>query len=162
MTASNFRDILRVLARHGVEFVVVGGVSAVLQGVPVSTFDLDVVHSTEAANVERLMAALAELDAVYRLQPDRKLRPAASHLESTGHQLLLTQYGPLDLLGHIGDSEGYDELVAETDRMDVGGGLSVAVLNLASLIRVKQATAGEKDHAMLPILKRTLAERAGK
>ena len=159
MAACNFREILRVLTKHGVEFVVVGGVSAVLQGAPVNTFDLDVVHSTEAPNVEKLMEALAELDAVYRLQPHRKLRPAASHLKSPGHQLLMTQFGPLDLLGRIGDGEGYHQIVGQADRMDIGDGLSVAVLTLVSLIRVKEATAGEKDYAMLPILKRTLAER---
>jgi hypothetical protein len=46
--------------------------------------------------------------------------------------------------------------------MDIGDGLSIAVLNLVTLIRVKEATAGEKDNAMLPILKRTLAERGKK
>lgn len=162
MAASNFREILRVLARHHVEFVVVGGVSAVLQGAPINTFDLDVVHSTDTPNVQKLLAALAELEAVYRIQPERKLRPAASHLESPGHQLLMTRFGPLDLLGRIGDGVGYRELVSEADRMDIGEGLSVAVLRLESLIRAKEATAGEKDYATLPILKRTLEEQKKK
>jgi hypothetical protein len=68
----------------------------------------------------------------------------------------------LDLLGRIGDGEGFHELAAEADRMDIGDGLMVAVLNLVSLIRVKEATSGEKDRAMLPLLKRTLAEREKK
>ena len=37
--------ILRLLVKHRVEFIIVGGVSAVLNGVPYVTFDLDVVHS---------------------------------------------------------------------------------------------------------------------
>jgi hypothetical protein len=159
MAASNFRETLRVLARHGVELVVVGGVSAVLQGVPVNTFDLDVVHSTEAANVERLLTALAELDAVYRMQPERRLRPTASHLTQAGHHLLVSNFGPLDLLGQIGEAEGYRELAALADEMDIGEGLTVLVLRLDALIRVKEATAGEKDRAVLPILRRTLEER---
>jgi hypothetical protein len=41
----DFLAILRSLAQHEVEFIVVGGISAVLQGAPIATFDLDVVHS---------------------------------------------------------------------------------------------------------------------
>jgi hypothetical protein len=57
--------ILEVLSDQGVEFVVVGGLAAVLGGAPLSTFDLDVVHCRNPANIERLLAALHLLDAVY-------------------------------------------------------------------------------------------------
>jgi hypothetical protein len=43
--------------------------------------------------------------------------------------------------------------------MEIGGGLVIRVLKLEALIRLKEALAGEKDHATLPILRRTLAER---
>jgi hypothetical protein len=76
----------------------VGGVSAVLHGAPVTTFDLGIVHSRDPENVTRLLSALEELDARYRFQPERQLRPDASHLAGPGHQLLLTMYGPLDVL----------------------------------------------------------------
>ena len=42
--------------------IVVGGVGGV-QGPPIATFDLDVVHSRHPANVERLLAALDILSA---------------------------------------------------------------------------------------------------
>jgi hypothetical protein len=42
------------------------------------------------------------MGAVYRVQPDRRLEPDATHLRSPGRQLLMTRYGPLDLLGTIG------------------------------------------------------------
>jgi hypothetical protein len=37
----DFLEILKVLSRHKVDFIIVGGVCAVLHGAPVSTFDLD-------------------------------------------------------------------------------------------------------------------------
>jgi hypothetical protein len=89
-----FLEILKVLIRHRVDFIVVGGVSAVLHGAPVTTFDLDVVHARNRENIARVLAALEELDAVYRAQPERQLRPDKSHLEGPGHQLLLTKFGP--------------------------------------------------------------------
>lgn len=36
-----------MLAGHGVDFIVVGGVAAVLGGAPISTFDLDIVHARD-------------------------------------------------------------------------------------------------------------------
>ena len=98
MPASDFAAILGVLSAEGVEFIVVGGVSAVLQGAPVTTFDLDVVHSRKADNVQRLMGALEKLDAHYRSYVMEHRRPGASHLSLPGYQLLMTRYGPLDLL----------------------------------------------------------------
>ena len=73
-----FLEILRTLVRHKVEFIVVGGISAVLQGAPVTTFDLDVLHARDPENILRLLAACEELDAVYRAQPERQLRPRSS------------------------------------------------------------------------------------
>src|SRR5882672_5233809 len=61
-----FKEALEVFTHHRVDFVVVGGVAAVLGGAPISTFDLDIVHDRSPANVVRLLGALAELDARYR------------------------------------------------------------------------------------------------
>ena len=99
----NPEDQLRVLHRHHVDFIVVGGVCAVLHGAPVDTFDLDIVHSRDTANLDRLLGALDELGAHYRR---RDLKPGRSHLQSPGHQLLDTRFGPLDVLGEIGSGAG--------------------------------------------------------
>jgi hypothetical protein len=70
-----FLETLKVLTRRRVDFIIVGGVSAVLHGAPVTKFDLDVVHARDRENVIRLLSALEEFDAVYRVQPERQLRP---------------------------------------------------------------------------------------
>ena len=154
----SFLAVLRTLADHRVEFIVVGGVAAVLRGVPINTFDLDVVHSTELANVDRLLAALTELDAFYRFQPELRMRPDASHLRSPGHQLLITRFGPLDLLGAIGKGRSYADLLRDFTEYDLDDGVRVRVLGLEAQIAVKEEIGGEKDLAVLPILRRTLEE----
>jgi hypothetical protein len=159
MPAIEFLSILRTLADYGVDHIVAGGVAAVLEGAPVNTFDLDLVHSTSPANIERLLPALAALDAYYRTQPERRLRPEASHLASPGHQLLVTRFGPLDLLGSIGRGHTYQDLLPRTVELAAGAGLRVRVLALEALIAIKEETAGEKDLAVLPILRRTLEEK---
>ena len=54
----DFLEILGILVEHKADFIVVGGVCAVLHGAPVTTFDLDLVHSRSADNLARLMSAL--------------------------------------------------------------------------------------------------------
>ena len=45
------------------------------------------------------------------------------------------------------------------DELAVREGLRVHVLNLETLIAVKEEVAGERDLAVLPIMRRTLAEK---
>jgi hypothetical protein len=151
--------MLRVLTEHDVDFIVVGGVSAVLNGAPTVTFDLDVVHARTPENVARLLAALRELDAVSRLHLPRRLVPDATHLSSPGHQLLATNAGPLDVLGEIGGRRGYDDLLTSTLEVELPNGRRVRILTLEALIETKQASGRPKDLAVLPLLRATLEER---
>jgi predicted nucleotidyltransferase len=155
----DFHAILRILADQKVEFIVVGGVCAVLHGAPINTFDLDLVHARNRDNLDRLLVALQSLDAYYRGQGDQKIRPGVSHLASPGHQLLLTRAGPLDMLGTIGTGLGYEELLAHTVEMPVAIDLQVRVLKLDRLIDIKEQTGRDKDKAVLGILRRTLEEQ---
>jgi predicted nucleotidyltransferase len=158
MAALRLTAMIRALHDAGVEFVVVGGLSAVLNGVAVNTFDVDVVHRRTPENVDRILPVLDSLEAVYRIQPERRLRPAKPALLSTGHQNLITKYGPLDLLGAIGNDLGYEELVPRSTEMLIAEGVRVPILNLEALIEVKEQLGGEKDRAMLPLLRRALQE----
>jgi hypothetical protein len=158
----DYLGILQTLARHQVKFIVVGGVAAVLEGAPVATFDLDVVYSRDSENVQRLLAAVAELEGCYRIPGRESARPERSHLISPGHQLLMTRLGPLDLLGTIGTEQGFEELVTKTSEVRVSPELQVRVLNLSTLIEMKERLARDKDQAVLAILRRTLEEKQRK
>lgn len=159
MERSDFRRILTTLSSHGVDSVVVGGVAAALQGAPVTTFDLDLVHSREKPNLERLQAALVELNAYYRERPDLRLIPDPAKLGGEGHHLLHTRAGPLDLLGTVVTGESFAELRPHARVLNLGEGLSALVLDLEWIIRIKERLNRERDRASLPILKRTLQER---
>jgi hypothetical protein len=93
------------------------------------------------------------------MQPEKRLKPGVSHLSSPGHQLLMTLFGPLDILGSIGRGHTYEDLLPHSEDMRVGRGLVIRVLGLKKLIEVKEETADEKDNAVLPILRRTLIEK---
>jgi predicted nucleotidyltransferase len=68
----------------------------------------------------------------------------------------------MDLLGGIGQNSGknlgYRELLPHSAEMDIGEGIRIRVLDLETLIALKEQLAGEKDLAVLPVLRRTLSE----
>jgi predicted nucleotidyltransferase len=158
----DFLYILHTLSKHEVEYIIVGGVCAVLHGAPISTFDIDLVHSREPDNLKRLLKALEELEAYYRDPGGRIIRPEESHLSSPGHQLLMTKGGPLDLLGEIAKGRGYKELLKYTVTLKISEDLEVRLLDLETLIETKEEAAREKDKAVLAILRRTLEEKKRK
>ena len=155
----DYLALLGALVEHRVDFIIVGGVSAVLHGAPVTTFDLDVVHSRTPDNVGRLLAALQDLDAYYRGRGDQRLRPNLARLSSPGHQLLMTRLGPLDLIGAIGAGRVYEDLLPHTLELQVGG-MPVRILDLETLIRTKVELDRDKDRAVISILRRTLEEKS--
>lgn len=63
---ADLNALLQALVDADVEFIVVGGVAAVLHGVPTATQDLDIVHRRTRENVDRLFVLLERLDAYFR------------------------------------------------------------------------------------------------
>ncbi len=53
-------DVFASFRRHQVEYLVIGGIAAVLYGVPRATFDLDVLIKASPDNAQRLLDALTE------------------------------------------------------------------------------------------------------
>jgi hypothetical protein len=137
---------------------VVGGIAAMLRSAPIVTFDLDVVHSRTPENVQRLVTALGEMDAYYRFPAERRLRPNESHVSGPGHVLLITQFGPLDVLGTIGKGRAYPDLLPHSSVEEITPELQVRVLDLDTLIETKEEAGRDKDTAALPTLRATLAE----
>jgi hypothetical protein len=154
----DFFSIFETLSQYKVDFIIVGGVCGVLHGAPVTTFDLDIVHSRTQENLARLLPALQELEAYYRGRQDQHLKPDLDHLSSPGHQLFMTRFGPLDLLGTIGLGHDYRDLLEHSDEIEIGD-LRLRLLSLEKLIEVKEEMGFEKDKATLPVLRQTLLEK---
>ncbi len=66
MSTSELLSTLRTLEGAKCEFIVVGGLAAVLNGAPIQTYDVDLVYSQTEENIKCLLDVLAELDAVFR------------------------------------------------------------------------------------------------
>lgn len=47
--------LLEGLINAGIEFILVGGLAAVVQGAPITTMDVDIVHRQTAENIDKLL-----------------------------------------------------------------------------------------------------------
>jgi len=150
--------ILTVLARHDVRYVLIGGLAATFQGSPLVTTDVDVTPERARDNLDRLSAALTELEA--RIRTDAV--PEGLPFNHTGESLgaadiwnLTTAAGDLDITFVPAGTNGYPDLrrgVREIDAL----GVKVPVASLADIVRSKEAAGREKDARSLPTLRRLL------
>lgn len=156
--------LLAVLNEHGVDYVVVGGLSALLQGSPLPTADIDVTPQRSPANLTRLSAALDELQATIRVDdlPDGlPFRHDARSLASVTVLNLRTKHGNLDLVLTPSGGLTYEDMAAR--RLTVGvNGVRVPLAHLDDVITSKTAADRSRDRAALPVLRelqRRLRER---
>ncbi len=143
--------LIEGLVDAGVEFIIVGGIAAVSQGVPITTFDLDIVHRRTDDNIDNLMAFLRSVNAIQRRPDENVIVPDARHLKTDGRQLLTTRYGPLDVLSVIEGNRDYDLLLPHSVAISFKG-RRVKVLRLEAMIELKRQSGNAEDQRRLPIL----------
>lgn len=154
-------ELLRVLERHEVRYVVIGAQAAVIHGVPLLTEDLDITPSRDSENLERLAMALRELEPVLRTATDPEGVPFpvdAEMLATAETWTLTTRVGDLDLAFSPAGTQGYEDLRRDALSVELGDALTVQVASLADVIRSKEAAGREKDRMQLPLMRRTLEE----
>jgi len=153
---SFFEDVIVRLAEAEVEFVVVGGVSAALQGAPIVTFDLDVCFRRTPENIDRIVRALSPLRPRLRDFPPNLPFVFDSRALLLGTNFTLTvEGGDLDLLTEMIAIGGYEQVLADTEQVEIAGH-HIKLLSLPLLIRTKTAANRLKDRAALPVLHATL------
>ena len=140
-----FRSLLDTLRTADVRFVVIGGVAMVLRGSVRLTVDLDVCYARDAANLDRLAAALAPHQPRLRgAPPELPFIWDAQTLRSGLNFTLITTLGDLDLLGEVTGIGGYDDVARLATEQEVAG-LGLMVLTLDGLERAKRSAGRVKD-----------------
>ncbi|TNF76844.1 MAG: hypothetical protein EP299_05095 [Acidobacteria bacterium] len=134
------REVLAAFEREGVRYVIIGAVALNLQGLARATEDLDIFVEPEAANIDRLKAALKSVFQDPHVD------------EITAEDLLgdypAIQYIPpegsfhIDILTRLGEAFSFEDL--ESERVDFDG-LEVTVVTPETLYRMKNATVRLRD-----------------
>jgi hypothetical protein len=154
--------MLRVLERHRVRYVVIGGIGATLHGSPLPTADTDICPAPDAANLESLASALLDMAARIRIAdaPEGlRFTCDAAFLRRMKLLNLTTQFGDLDLSFEPSGTGGYADLSQRSVEYDLGDGLIAPVAALEDIIRSKEAANREKDRQALPTLRVLLQKR---
>ncbi len=156
-TNADLSAILEGLIKADVKFILVGGLAAVVQGAPMTTLDVDIVHDRSAENIAKLFNFLKSINATYRRPDDKIIEPKADDFSGLKHALFTTRLGPLDVLTVIEEGKTYEDLLNHTIEIEFRGH-TIHVLDLETLINLKKASNNPKHKQQLPVLEETLRQ----
>ncbi len=156
---ANFDELLPLLMRHGVRFIVIGGGAAVAHGSARTTYDVDVVYARDPENIRNLVAALANHQPYLRgAPPGLPFRWDERTIQAGLNFTLTTSLGDLDLLGEVAGGGSYEQLLPFTVEMETFG-VRCAFVTLEKLIQLKRAAGRPKDLEAIAELQALLEER---
>jgi hypothetical protein len=137
--------VIRLLGRHEVRYVLIGGLAAITHGAPLLTQDIDLCYSRDADNLEHLADALREVHAELRgATPGLPFRLDAQTLDNGDAFTFTTDVGWVDIIGTPAGVAGYDDLARTADAFQLFGH-RVLVASVDDLIRMKRAAGRPKD-----------------
>jgi len=142
------RAILRTLAEHRVDFVLIGGMAGIARGSSYPSYDVDIAYERSRANLARLVAALIELDAGLRgAPPDVPFILDVKTIENGAHFTFDTRFGSLDILSDP-NAPTYASLLDGAGARVPVEGIAIHVASLDHLIAMKEAAGRPKDLLM--------------
>jgi len=157
--------ILKTLERHRVRYVLIGGLAATFHGSPLVTTDVDVTPERARDNLQRLSAAMKELDARIRTDAVEGGLPFdhdGESLAAANIWNLTTVAGDFDITFKPAGTDGYADLKRDARPLTFLD-VTVSVASLSDVVRSKEAAGREKDERALPTLRRMLeAEEDGR
>jgi transcriptional regulator with XRE-family HTH domain len=149
------RRLLAALERNYVDYVVIGGLARVLRGAEETTDGIDICPSFSAGNLDRLTAALHELDSATPESPGERL--TEDSLERQPVLALPTASGSLQIVAvPTGAPNGFVDLRRAATREDLGRGLRPPVASTSDLARLAAALGREQDLKRLADLRRAV------
>ena len=156
---TDYARLLRLLAEHGVAFIIIGGAAAVIHGSSRLTQDLDVAYERSPQNIRRLVQALSDLSPYLRgAPPGLPFHWSEGTIRMGLNFTLQTSLGDLDLLGEVTGGGRYENLIDHAIEVEVFG-VRCHCLGLEALIRVKRAAGRPKDLEAIAELEAILEEK---
>jgi hypothetical protein len=149
----DFDALLRLLRRHEIEFVIVGGFAAMAHGASQLTQDVDVCCAFTPENLRRLAVALKDFHPVHRMTPQRlPLELSDENISRLKNLYLQTDLGQLDCRSEVKGVGDFAEVRRQSIEVELPAG-PCRILGLDALIRAKEAMGGPKDKLTILQLK---------
>lgn len=128
--------ILRALAEHGVDYVLIGGLAVQTHGHVRTTNDADLIPAPNPANLKRLAAALRDLDARVLNAGEEDTEIDAKMLPKATIWQFVTRDGGIDVMHEVPGGRPYAELSERALHVQLGD-IDVPVVDLDDLIQMK-------------------------
>ncbi|MBN1764668.1 MAG: hypothetical protein JW860_05370 [Sedimentisphaerales bacterium] len=142
----DFIDLLSRLNKAGVDFVIIGGFAGVVHGCTWVTQDIDICCNFTAENLLCLQQALADINPVHRMTPQKtKLSLTSENWNQFKNLYLDTDLGQLDCLGAV-QGVGPYEKAKELSQIIETENIQLRILTLDALIESKKAMNRPRDH----------------
>jgi predicted nucleotidyltransferase len=152
----SFDIAVQALVDADVEFIIIGGWSAILHGSSFMTGDLDIFFPRSSENLHRLARALNPFHPRLRDFPaELPFVWDETTLRNGTVFTLTTDLGIIDLLAEVSGLGSFEEVKHTAVTVDAFG-RQVQTLDLKSLIKAKRAAGREKDLRTLPELESLL------
>lgn len=148
LTSPDFRELLNLLEKHKVRYLVVGGYAVMKYTEPRFTKDLDLWIATDDQNAEAIFAALKEFGA-----PLKNLAPSDFMQEGYFYQMGHPPFR-LDVMMSL-PGVAFETAWAGREVSHVEG-LTIPFISKADLIRAKEAGGRDQDRIDVGRLKRTI------
>lgn len=145
--------VFRALDRHGVQYVLIGGLARVLQGTEELTRGTDLVPSSRGDNLKRLDAALHDLGA--KRSDGQPIGFAEAGDEPFVR--LGTESGDVNVVLRPDGTQGFDDLRRGANREPLGQGVRPQVASVGDLARMASAHDRERYHDQVRQLRRLTA-----
>lgn len=146
----DFEDFVRLLNKHKVEYMVVGGYALALHGKPRHTGDLDIWIRISNENAAKLVKVINDFGmSSLGLQKEDFLE--VGYISQIGYPPLR-----IDILNNI-DGVTYEEAVTNMLQMQLEDDLAINFIGLADFVKNKQASGRKQDVADIKEIKKLTA-----
>ena len=153
--------LLRVLAQHKVDYLLIGGLAVQTHGHVRSTNDADIIPAPERPNLERLAAALRQLQAKPLNPGHNDSAITADLLSRANFWHFATPNGEIDVAHEVPGGGPFEDLMRRALRVRIDE-MEISVVSLDDLIRMKLASGRPIDLADVAALTDDAADDEGR
>lgn len=151
---NNLNNLLGLLLKNEIEFVLIGGFAGVVHGSTQVTRDLDICALITPAHIEKLRAALKDLNPRHRMNPVFKpsFLTEPKELRDLKNIYLETDLGILDIISEVTEVGNFAQVKESSVEVELFG-CKCKVISVEALIKTKEKMGRPKDKLVVAELK---------
>ena len=152
----NPKRLFAVLEQQKVEYILIGGLSAVLRGCSIATLDTDILVKRDLENLDRLATALNSMNSLFAgsfnapaARPEPKIWDGGDFYYWGRTASAITEYGKLDMIFEAIGIGTYEDVLEHSEIWEIYE-MPIRLASLNDVIASKEAADRPEVRAALP------------